>query len=193
MDFIGSYHVLVDDRIGSHIVDRCWEYADTYLKEKIARSLIPHDKGLAASYYGRFFARNLNLQLLQRCPDEWRTMQIERKKQKDAQAKMTAATPAPLADSKEEKEKDGGSPSKQTVKDEKKTKKRKRQSSKGEIDSLFDSTIGKKVKRAALNNEGPDAIAHKESIDVGLLSVLGAIKLAPDHEGKKKRRSKPRS
>ena len=32
MDFIGSYHVLVDDRIGSHIVDRCWEYADTYLK-----------------------------------------------------------------------------------------------------------------------------------------------------------------
>ena len=32
MDFIGSYHVLVDDRIGSHVVDRCWEYADTYLK-----------------------------------------------------------------------------------------------------------------------------------------------------------------
>ena len=32
MDYIGSYHLLVDDRIGSHIVDRCWEYADTYLK-----------------------------------------------------------------------------------------------------------------------------------------------------------------
>ena len=135
----------------------------------------------------------MNLQLLQRRPDEWRTIQIERKKQKDAQAKTTAATPPPVADSKEEKEKDGGSPSKQTVKDEKKTKKRKRQSNKDEIDSVFDSTIGKKVKRAALNSEGPDAIAHKESMDVGLLSVLGAIKVAPDHDGKKKKRSKPRS
>ena len=32
MEFIGSYHFLVDDRIGSHIVNRCWDYADTYLK-----------------------------------------------------------------------------------------------------------------------------------------------------------------
>ena len=40
MDFIGSYHVLVDDRIGSHVVDRCWEYADTYLKVRY-QSMIP--------------------------------------------------------------------------------------------------------------------------------------------------------
>lgn len=32
MDFIGHYHLLVDDRIGSRVGDRCWAYADTYLK-----------------------------------------------------------------------------------------------------------------------------------------------------------------
>lgn len=123
-------------------------------------------------------------------------MQTERKKQKEAQAKAIAATPPPVADSKEEKEKDGGSPSKQSGKDDKKTKKRKRQSSEDEMDSLFESTIGEKVKRAALNSKSPgkqDTIAHKDSMDVGLLSVLGAIKVAPDHEGKKKRKSKPRN
>ncbi|KAF8637726.1 hypothetical protein AX14_010277 [Amanita brunnescens Koide BX004] len=194
MDFIGSYHLLVDDRIGSHIVDRCWEYADTYLKEKIARSLIPHDRDLAASYYGRFFARNLNLQLLQRRPDEWRAMQSERKKQKGLQAQTIAATTAPVAESKEEKEKDGGSPSKKTGQ---KPKKRKRQSREDEIDSLFDSAVGKKVKRAALNSEGldkQDGVTHKEVMDLGLQSVLGAIKVAPDHEGpKKKQRFKHRA
>ena len=103
---------------------------------------------LAASYYGRFSARNLNRQLLQRRPDEWQTMQTERKKQKEAQAKPIAAAAAPVADSKEELEKDGGLPSKQT-RFEKKTKKRKRLSREDEIHSLFDSTIGK-VKRTAL-------------------------------------------
>ena len=32
MDFIGRYHELVDDRIGSRVVDRCWAFSDTYLK-----------------------------------------------------------------------------------------------------------------------------------------------------------------
>lgn len=35
MDFIGHYHLLVDDRIGSRVGDRCWAYADTYLKASI--------------------------------------------------------------------------------------------------------------------------------------------------------------
>jgi nucleolar protein 9 len=29
---IGHYHVLADDRIGSRVVDRCWDSADVYLK-----------------------------------------------------------------------------------------------------------------------------------------------------------------
>jgi nucleolar protein 9 len=32
MDFMGHYHLLVDDRIGSRVGDRCWAFADTYLK-----------------------------------------------------------------------------------------------------------------------------------------------------------------
>jgi len=36
MDFIGYYHLLVDDRIGSRIGDRCWNFADTYLKVRIS-------------------------------------------------------------------------------------------------------------------------------------------------------------
>jgi nucleolar protein 9 len=30
--FIGHYHVLVDDRIGSRVGDRCWAFADPYLR-----------------------------------------------------------------------------------------------------------------------------------------------------------------
>lgn len=32
MSFIGHYHVLVDDRIGSRVGDRCWAFADPYLR-----------------------------------------------------------------------------------------------------------------------------------------------------------------
>lgn len=32
LGFIGHYHQLADDRFGSRIVDRCWNFADTYLK-----------------------------------------------------------------------------------------------------------------------------------------------------------------
>ena len=32
MDFIGNYHTLVDDKLGSRVGDRCWAFCDTYLK-----------------------------------------------------------------------------------------------------------------------------------------------------------------
>lgn len=32
MDFIGHYHQLVDDKLGSRVGDRCWMFSDTYLK-----------------------------------------------------------------------------------------------------------------------------------------------------------------
>ena len=37
MAYIGTYHLLVDDRIGSRVGDRCWANADPYLK--VNRSL----------------------------------------------------------------------------------------------------------------------------------------------------------
>lgn len=32
MSFIGHYHTLVDDRIGSRVGDNCWAFADPYLR-----------------------------------------------------------------------------------------------------------------------------------------------------------------
>lgn len=41
MTFLGRYHDLVDDRIGSRVGDRCWAYADPYLKVRSLPSIIP--------------------------------------------------------------------------------------------------------------------------------------------------------
>lgn len=37
LSFIGHYHVLVDDRIGSRVGDRCWAFADPYLRVSFPR------------------------------------------------------------------------------------------------------------------------------------------------------------
>ncbi|KAJ3752248.1 hypothetical protein EV360DRAFT_13609, partial [Lentinula raphanica] len=82
LSFIGTYHLLVDDRIGSRVGERCFAFADTYLKEKIARSVLPHEQTLAASFYGKFFARKLDLYLLKRRPEEWKTGQVRKARKK---------------------------------------------------------------------------------------------------------------
>lgn len=51
MSLIGNYHYLVDDRIGSRVADRCWAFADPYLRVRLERSVrdeshIPHRKKL---------------------------------------------------------------------------------------------------------------------------------------------------
>ncbi|KAF7301584.1 hypothetical protein MIND_00723900 [Mycena indigotica] len=166
---IGHYHTLVDDRIGSRVGDRCWAFSDTYLKEKIARSLISQESFLAASYYGKFFARNLNLYLLQRRPDEWRTAQANR-------TKFASAT--------EVKQDANHTRSELPL-----TKKRKRDANraKDEIDELFAGALGKKVKRTAL--EGLQETDTSTLLDSGLADVMGAIKAAPS-EGKKQRKGR---
>ena len=40
MEFTGHYHLLVDDRIGSRVADRFWEYADTYFKVFLHASFV---------------------------------------------------------------------------------------------------------------------------------------------------------
>ncbi|KAM6495360.1 Armadillo-type fold [Amanita muscaria] len=182
MGFIGHYHVLVDDRIGSRITDRCWEFADTYLKEKIAKSLFTHDQELAASYYGRFFVRNLNLQLLQRRPDEWRNLQSERKKQKEQEHQLT------------DHASDQSKVAVKTQSDKVVQKRKREHQGSDEIDVLFDSSIGKKIKRAALQTGPQDRTEGKESekFDASLQGVLGAIKAAPNHESKAKEKKRPK-
>ncbi|KAK7061362.1 armadillo-type protein [Favolaschia claudopus] len=174
LSFIGRYHLLVDDRIGSRVGDRCWAFSDTYLKEKIARSLISQEQFLAASYYGKFFARNLNLYLLQRRPDEWRALQTERHKP----AQTAPASQAPVEET----------PSKKHTE----AKKRKRDQGGDEIDELFNAAMGKKVKKAALvesiSTESDVLQPNKPTKqDRGLSDVLGAIRAAPgDHKGKRR-------
>ncbi len=74
--FIGHYFPLADDCFGSRVADTIWLRSDGFLKEKIARSMLPKAIQLGNSKYGRFFGKKLNLQLLERRPDEWREMQL---------------------------------------------------------------------------------------------------------------------
>lgn len=150
--------------------------------------MIPHEHTLIASFYGKFFARHLNLHLLQRNPEQWKTAQINSK----AQAQPPAApAPQPKADATAETPKE-------------KSKKRKAQPE-DEIEQLFQEKLGKKVKKAVLEaSGGVDAVEAKEERnetkerkrrkdgdrekDRGLTDVLSAIKAAPKDD--KTRRSK---
>ncbi|KAF9474932.1 hypothetical protein BDN70DRAFT_884318 [Pholiota conissans] len=186
MDFIGHYHVLVDDKLGSRVGDRCWAFADTYLKEKIARSLVNQEQALAASFYGKFFARNLNLYLLQRRPEDWRNLQSERKRAQD-QEKLHAAAPTPTSAP--------APPSKADPAPQPESRKRKSRPE-NEIDALFNEKLGKKIKKAALtDNAGVTDVStnarptKKEKVgDKDLQQVLGAIRVAPASDGKKKKK-----
>ncbi|KAE9395631.1 ARM repeat-containing protein [Gymnopus androsaceus JB14] len=192
--FIGSYHLLVDDRIGSRVGDRCFAFADTFLKEKIGRSLIPQEQFLAGSYYGKFFSRNLNLYLLKRRPDEWKTFQSNKKAATDL-----ATTPTTNANSSAEADRptttgntgESASPSSK--------KKRKRETRvKDEIDELFDSSVSnKKVKKSdgaaghpAVAEESPKGSKEKayggDNVDKELKDVFSAIRAAPKADKMKK-------
>lgn len=192
MSFIGYYHQLVNDRFGSRVVDRCWDFADTYLKEKIARSLFPQQQLLAGSFYGKFFSRNLNLYLLQRRPEEWRNFQTEKKKRPDNENPLssTARPQLPPKETQSDPKVEAAPPQ---VK-----KKRKHQGD--EIDVLFDTSLGKKVKKAALISElGPtppkldNGSVEKPApgaMDKSLEDVLGVIRAVP--KGEKPRVKKKR-
>ncbi|EGO01542.1 hypothetical protein SERLA73DRAFT_176882 [Serpula lacrymans var. lacrymans S7.3] len=193
LSLIGHYHTLVDDRIGSRVGDRCWAFADPYLREKIARSLISYDQFLAASYYGKFFARHLNLYLLQKRPQEWKDLQSQSK---------AAAAKAPRVSAER--------PSIHSVKElsnvstsEDKPKKRKRPERPGDdIDAVF-SVFGKKIKRGALKDspdsllverpteaENPVPNKRTQLIDDDLKAILGAIQAVPKSEKSHKKKGR---
>ncbi|KAG6863291.1 hypothetical protein C0991_006945, partial [Blastosporella zonata] len=187
MSFIGHYHLLVDDRLGSRVGDRCWAFADTYLKEKIGRSLFIHEQFLAGSYYGKFFARNLNLYLLQRRPDEWKTLQADRKRAQDA---LTKHIPAPASTPVTE-------PASTDVTSKKSIKRKRHTQPEDEIDAVFNASLGKRIKKAALGDVAPvptlpateQRVSKKGRAPDNLQAVLGAIQSAPkDDKGHKKNR-----
>lgn len=139
-----------------------------YEQEKIARSLISQEQFLAGSYYGKYFARNLNLYLLQRRPDEWRTMQTDRNRPAEP-LKATAPASHPVEATISGKER----------------KKRKRDVGGDEIEELFGTAMGKRVKKAALGEVESESLPSRKekSMDEGLADVMGAIRAAPG-EGK---------
>ncbi|EJD54013.1 ARM repeat-containing protein [Auricularia subglabra TFB-10046 SS5] len=170
--FLGRFHQLADDRIGSRVAERAWAAADTYLKEKVARSLMPHEAFLTGSHYGRFFARAVNLPLLVRRPDDWRAAQTQK-----AAPPPAPPAPAPAPATAERKEK------------------KKRKHHEDEIDELF-AAGAKKRKQADADGAGaevkkmnakekrtgaPTVLA--ENIDD---SVLHAIRAAPGESSRKR-------
>ncbi|WVW82368.1 hypothetical protein I302_104375 [Kwoniella bestiolae CBS 10118] len=128
MLFMDSWKGLVEDRIGSRVVDTVWEKADGYMKEKIARTLIPHIVVLGQSQYAKYFMKRAELSLLSRRPDEWRE-KVVGVRHHFAHQKAAAPPPAQI-----QPEGDG------------ENRKRKKEEKKDEIDLLFDGVEGKKKK-----------------------------------------------
>lgn len=184
MSLIGHYHTLVDDRIGSRVGDRCWAFADPYLREKIARSLVVHEQFLAASYFGKFFARNINLYLLQRRPDEWRELQSQSKSNSGSTTSPAALPSAPSAIVQRPDSGDA------EVSRPSKTSKKRRSRPEDEIDAVFNASLGAKVKRTAVNATGSSEKLVVQKSDQGLQDILGAIRAAPSDDGGRGKRQR---
>ncbi|KAI6033881.1 armadillo-type protein [Pisolithus microcarpus] len=189
MSMIGHYHELVDDRIGSRVGDRFWAFADPYLREKIVRSIVPQEQSLAASYYGKFFARNLNIHLLKRRPDEWRQLQSNSKATANGEiAEQTGAlaptsSQLPSIASLPAVDKEASSPTRRSRK--------KRDLPADEIDVLFDTALGHKIKKAAVGQK-PVAQGKQIPTDLQIQDVLEAVRVAPSgddgHPAKRRKR-----
>ncbi|KAG0698851.1 armadillo-type protein [Suillus ampliporus] len=186
MSLIGHYHTLVDDRIGSRVGDRCWAFADPYLREKIARSLVVHEQFLAASYFGKFFTRNINLYLLQRRPEEWRELQSQSKSSPGLITSPSAVPSAPSATVQKPSSEDA------EVSHQSKASKKRRSRPEDEIDAVFSAGLGAKIKRTAVSaTSSSDKLVVQKSMDQGLQDILGAIRAAPsDDSGRGKRQRK---
>lgn len=171
---------------------------------------MPHEHYLAGSFFGKYFARALNLQLLKRDPDRWRDVQ--------SGAGASAGTKDVTANSKPSVQATGKSPHAGEVTNsaQEGSKKRKRTSHKDdEIEELFEATLGWKVKKAELKpapTEGADPksrgledVQQKEDKtvkagkkskkgvkdgDKDLQGVLGAIKAAPKDDKVKGKKGK---
>lgn len=158
--------------------------------------MIPHETTLAGSFYGKFFARNLNLHLLKKNTEEWKNIQANNKlasqpkKPAEPSSKPSITEPTKVE-------------VKETEQTSSKSEKRKRKHRpEDEIDELFDNTLGKKIKRAGLADEEQAKTKSTEKNktkaegvqDKGLKDVLGAIQSAPKGDdrghGKKKKRAR---
>lgn len=157
---------------------------------------------LVGSFYGKFFARNLNLYLLQRNPEQWKSAQA---------AQKAASKPPPTSEKKPPAAHQAAAKLTPTSQDDESKsapehKKKRKARPDDEIDQVFE-TLGKKVKRAELKTGDTDAAAKAEPVkerkkekkrrrdddgakDRGLEDILGAIRAAPKDEKRHKHKKK---
>lgn len=133
-------------------------------QEKIGRSLIPHEQFLQVSFHGKFFARSLNLPLLQRRPYQWKELQSSSKASANTSAREQTIAVAPPA--------------------------AKRGVPEDEIDAVFNAALGNQVKRGAIGK--PNAQEKKSSTDGQMQRVLDAIEAAPAGEDGRSRKRRKR-
>ncbi|KAH9925284.1 armadillo-type protein [Fomitopsis serialis] len=151
LGFMGRFHELVDDRIGSRVGERCWAVADGYMKEKIARSVMPHEHFLTGSMYGKYFARALSLQLLKRDPDRWHHHQSGASTSTSAPTASQRQKHAPVQTLAQTESSRKEQPEAETIGTDGVSKKRKRKAQpENEIDALFEAKLGKRVKKGEL-------------------------------------------
>nr|XP_019015013.1 uncharacterized protein I206_01101 [Kwoniella pini CBS 10737]OCF53794.1 hypothetical protein I206_01101 [Kwoniella pini CBS 10737] len=93
MILMNDWKEIIEDRIGSRVMDVVWDKADGYMKEKIARTLIPHIIVLGQSQYAKYFLKKAELSLLQRRPDEWREKIVGLKHHFAHQKKISQQSP----------------------------------------------------------------------------------------------------
>lgn len=123
------------------------------MQEKIARSL-KNKYWQPRSFFGNFFARSLNLYLLQRRPEEWRNMQSERKRPKEQHAAPTEF--APMIET-------STTSTEPALSDNKRKRKARPED---EIDALYNAKRGKGIKKAALSETASTLEDPSEAIVV---------------------------
>jgi nucleolar protein 9 len=152
---------------------------------------MPHEHALAASLYGRFFAKRLHLSLLHRRPEEWRTLQVrqqaeQREKTQARQdgAQLVATTSAADVDiSKQQSTKRGREENTDEV-----WGSRKRKREVDEIGALFEGVKENRFGKVGL----PLKAGGVDRIGAPLPdNILEAIKAAPKGEAKVRRKQNP--
>lgn len=80
--FKGKFIRLSQDKYGAHLVETCYQTGDVKLKEKIVSELLPAEKELANSFYGRFVLRKCKIDQYKRKKESWiqHQEQVEKKR-----------------------------------------------------------------------------------------------------------------
>lgn len=151
---------------------------------------------MTGSFYGKFFARNLNLYLLQRNPEQWKTIQTNSKSVGSSQE---------LSIDKQSHSQTNSAQAIEATKEVHGREKKRKARSEDEIDQLFQEKLGKKIKKAGLATATPanTLLTRKDEVkskkqrskdgdgkDNHLEAIFGAIKAAPKDDGSRRGKKK---